>query len=135
MDPQQATYDGAGRLVCRTCTSAAVVASANQTIELRDPTSTRNLYMGAASSVLIGVATCCFAGAGRLFFLAAPGAIFTGGWTIFYLLRHPETKAQLGGGWWLVLVMSAVGALFGLLAIAVGILWMVGAGMTAADGY
>ena len=101
------------------------------TIEEKDPTSTRNLWLGAASSVLVGLATCLFAGAGRLFFLVAPMAIFTGGWTIVHLLRHPETKTQLGGGWWVVLLLSIGGVLFGLLAVAVGFLAIAAQGMLA----
>ena len=73
-----AAYDEAGRLVCRSCISMNVVAQANRTIEEKDPTSTRNLWLGAAGSVLVGLATCLFAGAG-LFFLLAPVAIITGG--------------------------------------------------------
>lgn len=130
MDPQQASYDAAGRLVCKTCMASSVVAQANRTIEARDPGSTRNLYMGAAGTVLIGITTCCFSGLGKFFFLLAPAAMFSGGWTILHLLRNPETKTQLGGGYWLVLLLSIVGLLFSVLAIVLGILGMAGAGMT-----
>ncbi len=130
MDPALAAYNEAGRLVCRSCISMNVVAQANRTIEEKDPTSTRNLWLGAAGSVLVGLATCLFAGAG-LFFLLAPVAIVTGGGTIVHLLRQPDTKTQLGGGWWVVLLLSIAGVLLGLLAVVVGFLAIVAQGMLA----
>lgn len=131
MDPALAGYDSAGQLVCRSCNSMNAVVQANRTIEEKDPTSTRNLWLGAAGSVLLGMSTCLMSGFGRFFFLLAPVAIFTGGWTFVHLLRHPETRSQLGGGWWVVLFMSLIGVLFGLLACAVGLLSIAAQGMLA----
>jgi hypothetical protein len=129
MDPQQGGYDAAGRLVCRTCMAAGVVAQANRTIEERDPTSTRNLYGGAAGTLLFGLATCCLSPFGWFYFLLIPMVIVTGGWTILHLLRTPEAKTQLGAGYWAILAMSIVGVIFGFGAILIGILTMIGAGL------
>lgn len=108
--------------------SADTIAQADRTIEERDPGSTRNLYLGAAGSALVGIATCCLSGLGVFYVLLAPAALFSGGWTIQHLIRNRDVQAQLGTtGYAVVLLLSIVGVLFGLLAIAFGALALIGA--------
>jgi hypothetical protein len=131
MDPSRAGYDESGNLICQRCASQAAVAASNATIQERDPTSNRNLYGAAAASVLLGVATCCMSGLGRFFFVLCPMAVFIGGATIFNVLRDDGAKQRLGNGYFVVIGLSVVGALFGCLGTVLGLLGMVGAGLAS----
>lgn len=133
MDPSAASYDEAGQLICRTCAATNAVAQANRTIEEKDPTSTRNLYLGSVSAAAAGLAAVLLVSTCVLF-IASPIAILTGGWTIHSLLAHPETKTQLGGGWWLVLALSIAGALLGLFAIVIAVLAIIVVGVLETHG-
>jgi hypothetical protein len=135
MDPNDAAFDDRGRLVCRLCASTNAVAKANQLIEERDPASTRNLWLGAAGSLAIALGSCFLSLFVGFLFLAAPAAILLGGWTVVHLLRTPETRTQLGGGYWLVMLLSIAGVLLGLATMAFGLLAMAAQGYVRSNAY
>lgn len=129
MDPSRASYDEGGNLICQTCSAARSSSQASATMEAGDPSSARNLYGAAGASALLGVVTCCLSALGPFFFVATPLAMLIGGGTLVNLFRRPEMRAQLGGGYWLVIAGGAAGLLFGGLGTLIGILGMAGMGM------
>jgi hypothetical protein len=129
MDPTQGSYDASGQLVCRTCSANRAAASASATIVATDPSSNRNLYGAAAASSLLGLVTCCLAGLGPFFFVACPLSVLLGGGTMVNLLRRPDARQALGGGYWLVIAGAVGGVVFGGLGTLLGLLGMVGMGM------
>lgn len=122
LDPATAAYDDRGDLLCRTCFSNQSAKAASALVTAKDPTTTRNLYGGAAAASFLGLVTCVASGLGIFFFLAAPLPIMTGAATLRALFGDPTARARLGPGYFVVIALSVAGIGFGCLAVVVGVL-------------
>lgn len=121
-DPTTGSYDGAGRLVCRTCAAGAQAAAASKLVVDQDPTTTRNLWGAAAASAGLGVVTCCISGMGVWFFVASIMPISSGATVLWLLATKPNARAALGGQAIFVALLAATGLSFGLLGAVLGLL-------------
>lgn len=124
MDPQRASYDTAGRLVCASCMAQATVYASDQLIEHKDPTTTKNLWAAAGGAAMLGLGTLCMAFLGRFAFLAGPLAVGVGAITLVRIVRDPVAKKNLGNGRIIAIVLCGLGIVFGLLATGLGLLFM-----------
>ena len=125
MNASLASYDAAGRLVCRSCSANQAVRQADATVEALDPSTTRNLYGASAMSAAMGILFCIVAALGSWAVFVAPIPILLGGGTIFTLFRDNTIKPRLGAGFWVVMGLSLVGVAFGALGVLLGILSLV----------
>src|SRR5690606_22606854 len=114
MDPSYATYTTDGELVCRACTSKSLVQSGY------DHAGARLKSMGYASLVL-GLLSGLF----NPFFLLSIAALGAGLSAAGALLRRPEYKEPLGKHYTLAQVAGVLGALFGAMTGALGMLGMI----------
>lgn len=104
IDPTTASYSEEGRLICKAC-------EARQTIQTGDKRAADAIFGAGIASLVLGIMSLgCNPG-----FIMTISAIGSGASALFTMMRHPEYRATLGEGKWMVAGVSAVlGLLLGL---------------------